>query len=98
CDPRGLRVLDVGCGGGLLAEEFAGLGCEVVGVDPSEGSLEVAREHARDRDLEIRYIRARGEQLPFGDEEFGAVYCCDVLEHVDDVAAAVTEAARVLEA
>src|SRR6266700_4002241 len=45
-EPRGLRTLDVGCGGGLLAEEFARLGCQVTGVDPSSRSLETARAHA----------------------------------------------------
>src|SRR5687767_9792202 len=55
-DPRGTTVLDVGCGGGLLAEEFAGLGCSVAGVDPSTESLETARAHARAQGLEIEYV------------------------------------------
>src|SRR5829696_9425819 len=46
-DPKRLRILDVGCGGGLLAEEFARVGCAVTCVDPSTDSLEVARAHAR---------------------------------------------------
>ena len=45
-DPRGKRTLDVGCGGGLLSEEFARLGCDVVGIDPSVNSLATARAHA----------------------------------------------------
>jgi 2-polyprenyl-6-hydroxyphenyl methylase/3-demethylubiquinone-9 3-methyltransferase len=96
-DPVGLRVLDVGCGGGLLAEEFAQLGCVVTGVDPSTKSLEVARAHARETGLGIDYREATGESLPFADGEFGVVYCCDVLEHVNDVGQTVTEIARVLE-
>jgi 2-polyprenyl-6-hydroxyphenyl methylase / 3-demethylubiquinone-9 3-methyltransferase len=96
-DPNGLRILDVGCGGGLLAEEFAELGCAVTGVDPSSESLEVARAHAQGRGLDIEYREAIGESLPFDDGAFPAVYCCDVLEHVDDVGRTVAEIARALE-
>jgi 2-polyprenyl-6-hydroxyphenyl methylase / 3-demethylubiquinone-9 3-methyltransferase len=95
-EPRGLRVLDVGCGGGLLAEEFARLGCRVTGVDPSEESLATARAHARQEGLEIEYVAGVGERLPFDDGAFQAAYCCDVLEHVDDVGQTVAESARVL--
>lgn len=88
--------LDVGCGGGLLAEEFAKLGCRVTGVDPSRPSLETAKAHAAREGLRIEYLTARGEKLPFDDDSFDVVYCCDVLEHVDSVDATVAEAARVL--
>jgi len=95
--PTDLRVLDVGCGGGLLAEEFARLGCAVTGVDPSEESLAAAREHAATLGLAIEYQRARGEALPFAADSFNVVYCCDVLEHVDDLRQVLSETARVLE-
>ena len=95
-DPEGLRCLDVGCGGGLLAEEFAKLGCRVVGVDPSEPSLQTARAHARQQALEIEYLVGAGEELPFEDGAFDVVYCCDVLEHVESVDRTVAESARVL--
>ena len=94
--PTDLRVLDVGCGGGLLAEEFARLGCAVTGVDPSEESLAAAREHAATLGLAIEYQRARGEALPFAADSFDVVYCCDVLEHVDDLRQVLSETARVL--
>jgi 2-polyprenyl-6-hydroxyphenyl methylase / 3-demethylubiquinone-9 3-methyltransferase len=93
---EGLQVLDVGCGGGLLAEELARRGCAVTGVDPSRDSLEVARAHAAGSALSIKYLAGVAEALPFADEHFDAVICCDVLEHVDDLGAAVKEAARVL--
>src|SRR5882724_7864465 len=82
--PTDLRVLDVGCGGGLLAEEFARLGCAVTGVDPSQESLAAAREHAAAQGLAIGYQRSTGEALPCAADSFDVVYCCDVLEHVDD--------------
>jgi 2-polyprenyl-6-hydroxyphenyl methylase/3-demethylubiquinone-9 3-methyltransferase len=96
-DPDGMRTLDVGCGGGLLAEEFARVGCAVTGVDPSTESLEVARAHAAEEGLDIDYKEGTGEALPFADGEFAAVYCCDVLEHVDDLGRTIAEIARVLE-
>lgn len=94
--PVGLHVLDVGCGGGLLAEAFARLGCVVQGVDPSAESLAVARMHAAGQGLAIGYQCAPGEALPFADESFDVVYCCDVLEHVNDVPQVIRETARVL--
>jgi 2-polyprenyl-6-hydroxyphenyl methylase / 3-demethylubiquinone-9 3-methyltransferase len=94
--PAALRALDVGCGGGLLAEEFARLGCQVVGVDPSEQSLTAARKHAADQGLTIEYQCAPGEALPFAGASFDVVYCCDVLEHVDDPRRVIAESARVL--
>jgi 2-polyprenyl-6-hydroxyphenyl methylase / 3-demethylubiquinone-9 3-methyltransferase len=90
-------VLDVGCGGGLLAERFAALGGHVTGVDPSLESLDAARAHARESGLEIDYRQGVGEELPFGGGTFNVVYCCDVLEHVDDVRVTVREIARVLQ-
>src|SRR3954469_1125281 len=95
-DPRGRKTLDVGCGGGILAEELARLGCEVTGVDPSEQSLEAARAHARQEGLAIDSRRATGEALPFPDATFELAYCCDVLEHVTDLRRVVAEIARVL--
>ncbi|MFD7455084.1 bifunctional 2-polyprenyl-6-hydroxyphenol methylase/3-demethylubiquinol 3-O-methyltransferase UbiG [Kitasatospora sp. NPDC059827] len=95
-DLKGLKVLDVGCGGGLLAELFAGAGCRVTGVDPSGPSLEAAGEHARQSGLEITYQQGFAEELPFADGTFDLVYCCDTLEHVTSVDRAVGEAVRVL--
>jgi 2-polyprenyl-6-hydroxyphenyl methylase / 3-demethylubiquinone-9 3-methyltransferase len=95
-DPRGLQVLDIGCGGGLLAEDFAQLGCQVTGIDPSAPSIETARAHAQQMGLSIEYRVGVGESLPFSDETFDLVYCCDVLEHVNDVERVVAESTRVL--
>jgi 2-polyprenyl-6-hydroxyphenyl methylase/3-demethylubiquinone-9 3-methyltransferase len=95
-DPVGKQALDVGCGGGLLAEEFARLGCQVTGLDPSDPSLATARAHARQSGLDIEYRVGVGEALPFADEAFDLAYCCDVLEHVNDLAQVLSEISRVL--
>lgn len=92
----GKRVLDVGCGGGLFSEELARLGCDVTGIDPSQESIRVAREHAEESRLDIDYHVGRGEELPFEDATFDVVVCCDVLEHVDDLARVMAQTVRVL--
>jgi 2-polyprenyl-6-hydroxyphenyl methylase/3-demethylubiquinone-9 3-methyltransferase len=94
--PGDLRALDIGCGGGFLAEEFTRLGCQVVGVDPSAVSIETARRHAATTGLDVDYRVGTGEQLPAADGEFDLAYCCDVLEHVSDLDAVIGETARVL--
>ncbi|HET8599977.1 MAG TPA: bifunctional 2-polyprenyl-6-hydroxyphenol methylase/3-demethylubiquinol 3-O-methyltransferase UbiG [Segeticoccus sp.] len=95
-DPRGLRALDIGSGGGFLAEEFARLGCRVLGVDPSAASVATARRHAGESGLDIDYRVGSGEHLPVDDGEFELAYCCDVLEHVSDLEAVLREVARAL--
>jgi 2-polyprenyl-6-hydroxyphenyl methylase/3-demethylubiquinone-9 3-methyltransferase len=94
--PRNLSVLDVGCGGGILSEEFAQIGCRVTGIDPSTPSLETARKHAAMQGLTIDYRQANGENIPFDANSFDVAICCDVLEHVDDLESTVHEVARVL--
>jgi 2-polyprenyl-6-hydroxyphenyl methylase / 3-demethylubiquinone-9 3-methyltransferase len=95
-DPRAKTVLDIGCGGGLLAEELARLGCRVTGVDPSAPSLALAREHAAREGLAVEYLRGSGEALPFPDASFDIACCCDVLEHVEDLERVIMETSRVL--
>ena len=95
-DPQGKTVLDVGCGGGLLAEEFARLNCRVTGIDPSEASLAIARQHAQQSGLDVTYQAGVGEHLPFADKSFDIIVCCDVLEHVHSIEQVIKEIARVL--
>lgn len=98
-DARGLvapgaRVLDVGCGGGYLSEALAQRGAVVTGVDVSEGALDAARAHRED--LQISYVLAQGEDLPFQDSGFDGAVCTDVLVHAADPAAVLREIGRVL--
>jgi len=95
-DPKTTAALEVGCGGGFMTEEMARMGFATTGVDPSEPSLRVAAEHARRSGLDIRYRTGTGESLPFEDRAFGAVFCCDVLEHVRDLPKVISEISRVL--
>jgi 2-polyprenyl-6-hydroxyphenyl methylase/3-demethylubiquinone-9 3-methyltransferase len=92
----GKDVLDVGCGGGFLAEEFARDGFRVTGIDPSAKSVAAARKHAVESGLDIRYEIGRGEEAPFPDGSFDLVACCDVLEHVDDLEKVIGEVSRLL--
>lgn len=95
-DPAGRTAVDVGCGGGLLAEEMARLGMEVIGVDPSPASIATARAHASGAGLAIDYRLGCGEELPLADGCADIVYCVDGLEHVRDLDAVIGETARVL--
>ncbi len=95
-NPPGSTVLDVGCGGGFLAEEFSKEGYVVTGIDPAAASVEAAKRHAASTGLQVDYHVGRGESLPFAAGSFAVVACCDVLEHVDDLAQVVGEVVRVL--
>lgn len=80
---RGLRVLDVGCGGGLLAEALAARGARVTGIDASEPSIRVARLHAKESGVELEYSQATAEEWAASHaSEYDLVCCLEMLEHV----------------
>lgn len=81
----GLKVLDVGCGAGLLCEPLARMGAQVTGIDAAEESLAVARQHAADSGLEIDYRHSSVEALAESGETFDLVTALEVVEHVADV-------------
>jgi 2-polyprenyl-6-hydroxyphenyl methylase/3-demethylubiquinone-9 3-methyltransferase len=81
----GLRLLDIGCGGGLLSEPMARLGAEVVGADASETNIEIARLHAGQSGLDIDYRATTSEALEAAGESFDVVLNMEVVEHVSDV-------------
>ncbi|MES0812983.1 bifunctional 2-polyprenyl-6-hydroxyphenol methylase/3-demethylubiquinol 3-O-methyltransferase UbiG [Roseibium sp. SCPC15] len=82
---KGLRFLDIGCGGGLLSEPMARLGAEVVGADPSDTNIKIARLHMQSSGLEIDYRAETAESLAAAGETFDVVLNMEVVEHVADV-------------
>lgn len=76
------KVLDVGCGGGILAESMAREGALVTGIDMSSKTLEVARCHAQKSGLKIKYIQSTVEAIALKNETYDVVTCMEVLEHV----------------
>jgi 2-polyprenyl-6-hydroxyphenyl methylase/3-demethylubiquinone-9 3-methyltransferase len=79
---HGLRVLDIGCGGGLLAESLARLGADVMAIDPAPDNIEIARGHARVSRLTIDYRSITGEDLAATGASFDIVCAMEVIEHV----------------
>lgn len=95
-DWRGKSVLDLGCGGGFMAEPLAREGARVIGVDPSAPAIAAARRHAEEEGLAIDYRVGTGEDLPVAEDAVDIVVCVDVLEHVRDLDAVIGEIRRVL--
>ncbi len=86
----GLRILDIGCGGGLLSEPMARLGADVVGADAAPRNIPVARLHAEQAGLTIDYRHTTAEDLAAAGEQFDAVLNMEVVEHVADPQAYLT--------
>ena len=87
---EGLRLLDIGCGGGLLSEPMARLGADVVGADAAERNIPVARVHAEQSGLTIDYRHTSAEALAAEGEQFDVVLNMEVVEHVADPQAYLT--------
>jgi len=81
----GLRVLDIGCGGGLLSEPLARLGAAVMGADPAAPNIEAAKVHAAQGGLSIDYRATTAETLADAGERFDVVLAMEVVEHVADL-------------
>ena len=81
---EGLDILDIGCGGGLLAEPLARLGAHVTGIDASEGAINAARDHAKRAGLDINYRHDTAENLADTGASFDIIIASEVIEHVND--------------
>ncbi len=79
-----IRLLDIGCGGGLLSEPMSRLGAEVTGIDASEKNIQVAKLHAKKNNLKINYLTASPENLRV-DRKFDVILNMEIIEHVEDV-------------
>ena len=81
---KGLNILDIGCGGGLISEPMARLGGNVTGIDASKKNIQVARIHAKKSNLKINYLNNSPEQLK-NKEKFDVILNLEIVEHVDNV-------------
>ena len=79
-----LKILDIGCGGGLLCEPLSRLGASMTGIDASENNIKVAELHSKEMDLKIKYIRCSPENLDLKNE-FDVILNMEVVEHVPNV-------------
>ncbi|MBL1404480.1 MAG: bifunctional 3-demethylubiquinol 3-O-methyltransferase/2-polyprenyl-6-hydroxyphenol methylase [Hyphomicrobiales bacterium] len=93
---KGLRILDIGCGGGLLCEPMAKMGATIVGADASEVNIEVAKIHAKQSNLKIDYRATTSEDLEAAGEKFDVILNMEVVEHVADVNLFISSCAKML--
>lgn len=94
----GKRILDIGCGGGILAESMSALGAKVTAIDASEAALKVASLHQMGSGIEVDYHHATAESFAdsFDDEPFDVVTCLELLEHVPDPGSVVKACAALV--
>ncbi len=93
---KGIRMLDIGCGGGILSEPLARLGAQMVGADPSKENVAIASAHARENGVDVDYRDTTAEDLAAAGEKFDVVLAMEVVEHVVDVNAFVATCASMV--
>src|SRR5450631_44106 len=93
---KGLRMLDIGCGGGILSEPLARLGAQMVGADPSKENIAVASAHAQESGVAVGYRATTAEELAAAKERFGVVRSIKVAEVVTEAFASATTCASMV--
>ena len=93
---RNLKILDIGCGGGLLSEPMSRLGAKVTGIDASEKNIKIANAHLKKSKLKINYICASPESLKTTKEQFDVILNMEIVEHVDDVELFIKKSSELL--
>jgi len=93
---QGLKILDVGCGGGLLSEPLARLGAQVTGIDATAENIQIAQEHALGQGLDIEFLYTSVEALGDSGRTFDVVIAMEIIEHVPDVKAFVAACTHML--
>ena len=91
-----LKILDIGCGGGLVSEPFARMGADVSAIDASEKNIAVAKIHAEKSELKINYRNCAAEDLAQENQKFDVVLALEIIEHVADVESFVKSCAQLV--
>ena len=92
---KNIKILDIGCGGGLLCEPLAKLGAEVVGIDASEKNIKIAKIHAKKNNLKIKYYCSSPENF-ISNKKFDIILNMEIVEHVKDVNIFLKESSKFL--
>jgi len=93
---EGIRILDIGCGGGLLSEPLARMGAQVVGADASAKNIAIAKIHSENTGLSIDYRNVTAEELVISEPAFDVVCALEIIEHVADVPAFVKSCSQLI--
>jgi 2-polyprenyl-6-hydroxyphenyl methylase/3-demethylubiquinone-9 3-methyltransferase len=93
---KGLSLVDVGCGGGLVTEPLCRLGANVTGIDAAAKNIKVAKKHAQEHGLDIQYQATSVEKLAASGKKFDVVTALEIVEHVDDPALFIASCAKLV--
>ena len=92
---KGISILDIGCGGGLLSEPLARLGAEVVGIDASKKNIEIAKHHLKKSNLDIKYYDKSPENFSY-EKKFDVILNMEIVEHVENIPEFINQSTKFL--